>query len=1135
MNRIRDRHSARFPRCVPNQEALRSAIRSLLAFVLLSVAGKFAYAQTLNPFGDAYVRDGSSAGTNFGSATLLEVRTSGSGNNRDSYFLFNIGSFTPLTVVRLRVYAKLSGSGSVGVSAYGTSQLWSETNINWNNRPPLGNVQGSTTVSGTSLTWYEFDVTSHVKAEKAANWTVVSLALHATSSSNRVMTINSRESATNKPELVTISTTPPTVSITSPQNAMVFSPPANITINATAADPDGSVAKVEFFQGAAKLGEDTTSPYSFAWSNVSAGNYSLTAVATDNIGARTTSPAVAIKVGSGPTSVSGPITANSTWTLAGSPYIVTSTVLVGNPAGPVLTIDPGVTVKFDAATGLTVGYEPGSLYAVGTASQPITFTSSSSTPAPGSWGAIRFYDKTSADARIAHATIAYGGASLFGSIYMIEGSPKIESATIQNSLSAAIKRDPIWYAPTAVPPVLVNCRFVGNGAAVNNQDSTTVFDARLNWWNASSGPSGAGNGSGEAVTAGVKFEPWLTGPTSQPHYFKSAVHLNRTLNPTISVNSTFNFETSTSGNWTVKILNGVEAVVRTLTGSGSSGSAVWNGKNDTGVDQPDGTYTYQLESTNAQSQVATPAKGYVILDRTKQLEATNVTVSQLFFSPNGNGIQDTTTMAASTVFDGTTFTLNIKNAGGTTVRTTSTVTGSFSYTWDGKNGSAVTQPDGPYTLELLLTNGPTATASATRTTTLDNTLPTLAITSPTAGQVLSNVYQNGSANVPIVGTIDDTNLNNWELEPWVGGPLIAQGTTPVSAGTIGTWSTIDLSNNPTFYPLGLTAWDKAGNVRKITQNHPVKNFKVAQNSVRQISSPSGGTVTYTSTVPFALHETLVIRNAAGQTVRPILDADRSVGTYNDTWDGRTSAGGLLPDGPYFYVATVTAGSSSMTWDQTNESVGSSGGEWFFRPAVAWDPFNNNRLTYNYTTASPGVTSVIFTTTEETHIGSVCTPERICPVLRRYEESGAHTFRWIGFDENGVFRASEIKRSILVSEPQYMAKNSVILYGTKPTINNALVTPAMYGPSLGGQSITFDLTTYQSQPASVSVSFLNQGSLSVLRTITVASQTPGPVVISWDGLADNGMWAAPGTYILTVTVTDPIGNVVSEQLLTTVQY
>jgi len=91
---------------------------------------------------------------------------------------------------------------------------------------------------------------------------------------------------------------PPVVSITSPANNANFTPGSNITINATASSPNtgGSISKVDFYQGTTLLGTSTTSPYSFTWTNVPAGSYSLTAKATDNLNATTTSAAINITV-----------------------------------------------------------------------------------------------------------------------------------------------------------------------------------------------------------------------------------------------------------------------------------------------------------------------------------------------------------------------------------------------------------------------------------------------------------------------------------------------------------------------------------------------------------------------------------------------------------------------------------------------------------------------------------------------------------------------------------------------------------------------------------------------------------------------------------------------------------------------
>jgi chitinase len=53
---------------------------------------------------------------------------------------------------------------------------------------------------------------------------------------------------------------------------------------------------VRFYAGTTLLGTDTTSPYTYSWSSVSAGTYSLTAVAEDADGGTATSAAVSITV-----------------------------------------------------------------------------------------------------------------------------------------------------------------------------------------------------------------------------------------------------------------------------------------------------------------------------------------------------------------------------------------------------------------------------------------------------------------------------------------------------------------------------------------------------------------------------------------------------------------------------------------------------------------------------------------------------------------------------------------------------------------------------------------------------------------------------------------------------------------------
>lgn len=89
---------------------------------------------------------------------------------------------------------------------------------------------------------------------------------------------------------------PPTVSLTSPAPNATFNAPATLTLLAAASDDDGTVSSVAFYANGVMLGRDTSAPYSLPWSNVMGGAYTLTAVATDNLGATKTSSPVSITV-----------------------------------------------------------------------------------------------------------------------------------------------------------------------------------------------------------------------------------------------------------------------------------------------------------------------------------------------------------------------------------------------------------------------------------------------------------------------------------------------------------------------------------------------------------------------------------------------------------------------------------------------------------------------------------------------------------------------------------------------------------------------------------------------------------------------------------------------------------------------
>jgi hypothetical protein len=157
-----------------------------------------------NPTADAYVRDGTSAALNFGTATTLEVKTGSAGANRDSYFKFDLASLSDFSkLAKLRVYASLSTSGSVTMSACPVSSTsWTETGITWNTKPALGSALGSVAVTSTAKAWYELDVTKAVRDARAGGKTAISLALHDPASVTPAISASSREASSNKPELM---------------------------------------------------------------------------------------------------------------------------------------------------------------------------------------------------------------------------------------------------------------------------------------------------------------------------------------------------------------------------------------------------------------------------------------------------------------------------------------------------------------------------------------------------------------------------------------------------------------------------------------------------------------------------------------------------------------------------------------------------------------------------------------------------------------------------------------------------------------------------------------------------------------------------------------------------------------------
>ncbi|MEM6783259.1 MAG: G8 domain-containing protein [Bacteroidota bacterium] len=93
--------------------------------------------------------------------------------------------------------------------------------------------------------------------------------------------------------------TAPVVELTSPRDGDQLEAGRSVTLRVDASDQDGTVAKVTFLVNGEAIGEDTSAPFSVRVRRAPTGVYTLTAIATDDQGATTTSAPATVTVGNG--------------------------------------------------------------------------------------------------------------------------------------------------------------------------------------------------------------------------------------------------------------------------------------------------------------------------------------------------------------------------------------------------------------------------------------------------------------------------------------------------------------------------------------------------------------------------------------------------------------------------------------------------------------------------------------------------------------------------------------------------------------------------------------------------------------------------------------------------------------------
>ena len=288
--------------------------------------------------------------------------------------------------------------------------------------------------------------------------------------------------------------------------------------------------------------------------------------------------------------------------------------------------------------------------------------------------------------------------------------------------------------------------------------------------------------------------------------------------------------------------------------------------------------------------------------------------SPTLFSPNGDGVKDTTAIVAN-FGQNVDWTIIIKDTSDSEVRRFEGTDEDIIQIWDGKNSDTTVVSDGVYTYYL------SAVDPATQETILegsgevevDNTPPTANITQPTADSQVSE-------NVEIRGIVDDlhydgtkSNLSWGQGESPTTWNILANFTSPVpTETTLANWNTTSLTTGS--YMLRLYSCDLAGNIteHKVpvdVYNVRILSFSDAPDPFTPDADGNNDTNIISATLSMPLDWTITIKDKDGIILRTFSGHSDSI---SQAWDGKNEANSVVDDGKYTYTIEAEDPNTGVT-------------------------------------------------------------------------------------------------------------------------------------------------------------------------------------------------------------------------------
>jgi len=140
-----------------------------------------------------------------------------------------------------------------------------------------------------------------------------------------------------------------------------------------------------------------------------------------------------------------------------------------------LSINPGATLAFASGETMTV-WDDGSLRAIGTEAQPVTFTGMEATR--GYWGGLRFYHSNSTGNRLEHVVIENGGGYFDANLYLDGGSSDPVRLDIVNTTLTGSSTDGFLFNNNVIVGEFHDNTCTGNatGAGTVTANTACVLD-----------------------------------------------------------------------------------------------------------------------------------------------------------------------------------------------------------------------------------------------------------------------------------------------------------------------------------------------------------------------------------------------------------------------------------------------------------------------------------------------------------------------------------------------------------------------------------------------------------------------------------------------------------------------------------